>query len=1276
MQKFCDFICKKRNLVIAISGILLILSVFGSMFTHINYDILVYLPEENETIKGENILNEDFNMGAYSIATIENMGSKDILALESRIKEIDGVNLVGSLYDFLGTTIDVEMLPEEISSKLHKDDTDLLFITFNDGISSDSTLDAVEEIRDLADGKVKFGGMSSLVLDTMELSNKEIIIYILIAVLLCLIVLEIALDSYLVPVLLLGNIGASILFNLGSNVFLGQISYITKALVAVLQLGVTTDFSIFLYHAYEKNKELYKTNEEAMSQSIKETFTSVTGSSLTTIAGFLVLCTMQLTLGRDLGIVMAKGVLFGVISVLTLFPSLLLWADKWITKTKHKGLVPKFDKINGFIIKHHKAIFVIFLLLLVPAYLANSKVDIYYKIDRSLPQNLESIIANEELKTKYNIVSPEIVLIDKDMKSDTVEEMTREIEDIDGIDFVVSVASLKSKGLNTEMLSGEVLSYLESDKYQLMFLNSLYDIASDELNEQIVDVNDIVKKYDEKAIVAGEGPLMRDLITISDTDFKNVNYSSIICITLILFFVLKSISLPILLILAIEFAIFLNMGISYLGGTVLPFVAPIVLGTIQLGATIDYAILITTTYLEHRKSGEEKRKAIMETMNYASISILVSGMCFFAATCGVGFVSKLEMVASICTLISRGAIISMIVVMTVLPSILLIFDSLIMKTTLRGKEDKNMRKNMKKVGKKLVASIMVGSLIISTIPVPVLALCKDETVTSKLNYDGSIKKTQIDERLVNDSKLDTIEDYSMLEDIMNINSDAKFNRNGNELLWYADGKDIFYRGNTSKDLPIAVEVTYRLDGKEYSVEEMLGKSGRVSIELKFINRDKHYVNVGGKIATLYTPFTVAVRTILNDSANSNVKVSNGKIVNNGNKTLVMGFAAPGLKESLQSDEIDNMDKVVISYETEKFELASIYTVATPKLIDSSDLKMLEKLDSLYSGVDALKSNMATISVGSLNLKSGSNELKSKLAESIDGLAKDSGDTLSEDQLDRIKKQAVGGVKSTFTPQFKQSLADNAWNQVKSNLNPSDPKVSEIVSSSVTTAVTRDVQNEIQNYLGTLATYGINFDPSVCSAPTVDQVPICLALQSIESSATSAAKDASISTAAKVSNYVAESVSKSVAVSVAEATSETVAENVAGNIATNVANQVKSASVDSIRDALNVLYSGVEKLDDGIGSLSSGITQFQNEGINKLYDTVNGQVKNTTDRINALVKLGNDYQTFDSKSKNHEGETKFVMIIDGKSIPKEKKIESAQEEKISFFDRIKNLFKIK
>lgn len=601
MKKIGDFVTRHKILIIIVSLLLLIPTIIGIKNTRINYDILVYLPEDIETMKGQKILKDDFDMGAFSISIIDNMNSKDIVKLENEIRKIEGVNLVATIADITGTTIPLEFLPTEITDRIIKDNSTLLFITFKDTTSTDETLNAVEEIRKLESENTKIGGMTAMALDTMDLSNEEIIVYVVIAVLLCIIVLTISLDSYIVPILLLSNIGLAILYNMGTNIFLGEISYITKAISAVLQLGVTTDFSIFLYHKYEKLKKNSKNNDEAMKEAINETLVSVLGSSLTTIAGFLALCTMTLTLGKDIGIVMAKGVLFGLICVVTVFPSLLLIFDKWIEKTRHKSFIPEFKHTKKFVMKNYKLIFVIFLILIVPAVIGNFNTKVYYKLDKSLPDTLDSIVANTELKEKFNIVSPEIILLDKNIKLNDKEEMISKLKEIDGIDFVLSGTSLSKSGID-QILSNDITKIYKSDKYEMIFFNSLYDIATDELNNQIDVVNELVKKYDENAIIAGEGPLMKDLVQISDQDFKNVNYSSLAIIFIIMMFVLKSISLPVILICAIEFAIFINMGIPYYTNTTIPFIASIVIGTIQLGATIDYAILMTTKYLEKRKN--------------------------------------------------------------------------------------------------------------------------------------------------------------------------------------------------------------------------------------------------------------------------------------------------------------------------------------------------------------------------------------------------------------------------------------------------------------------------------------------------------------------------------------------------------------------------------------------------------------------------------------------------------------------------------------------------
>ena len=684
MKKISKFITNNSKLIVIISILLLIPALIGYVHTKINYDILVYLPKDIETIKGQNILTDDFKTGAFSFVFVDNKKAVDVLKLEEKIKDIKGVNKVFSVYDVTDTTIPVEFIPDELKDKLVKKDSTLMVVTFKESTSDEGTIEAVRELRKITKDPSKVSGMTAMVVDTMELSDQEITAYVLIAVVLCFIVLIFASDSYIVPVFLLGNIGMAILYNLGSNIMLGEISYITKAITAVLQLGVTTDFSIFLYHKYEDLKKTNKDKKKAMELAINDTFKSVIGSSLTTIAGFLALCSMDLTLGKDIGLVMAKGVLFGLLCVLIIFPSLLLLFDKQIEKTKHKNFMPRFDKLINVIVKRRNIILVIFLILIIPAVYGNSKVGVYYKLDKSLPKDLGSSIANSRLKEEYNIVSPEMVLLDKNIKKEKVEELVYKLKEVKGIDLVLSPRTLTN--LPTEIMPDDLESIMDSDKYQLIIINSTYEIASDELNEQVRVVNNIVKKYDKKAIVAGEGPLMKDLTVIADHDFKMVNYASILVIFLLMLIVLKSIGLPFILILTIEFAIFVNMSIAYYTGVTLPFIASIVVGTIQLGATIDYAILMSTTYLKERTKEKNKEKAMKETLSSCVPSIFISALCFFGATFGVSVYSKIDMIGSICTLLSRGAIISMIVVIFVLPSLLLLFDKLIMKTTKNMKE--------------------------------------------------------------------------------------------------------------------------------------------------------------------------------------------------------------------------------------------------------------------------------------------------------------------------------------------------------------------------------------------------------------------------------------------------------------------------------------------------------------------------------------------------------------------------------------------------------------
>ena len=690
MQKFSNFVVKNKIIILLISLLMLIPSIIGYVRTKTNYDILVYLPSDIETLKGQNILKNDFNMGAFSVSLVDSsISEKDLVELEDKIRNIDCVTNVVSINDITGTTIPLDMIPKKLLEHVSSDDSKLLLITFKTGTSDEETTNAVEEIEKLSDS-IKVGGMSAMSLDMRKLVESQTFAYVAIAVLFCLIVLMLSLDSYVVPLLLLGNIGMSIIFNMGSNIIFGEISYITKAIAAVLQLGVTTDFSIFLYHKYEASKNGKKTNEEAMSEAIKETMVSVIGSSLTTIAGFLALCTMKFGLGKDIGLVMAKGVVLGVITVLTVYPSLILIFDKLIQKTKHKPLIPKFKFVKPIVMNGYKWIFIIFLILMVPAYLSQKNTEVYYKLDTSIPDDYNYSIVSKKLINDYGLISQSMILIDSKMENSKINMMIDEINKIDGIDNVISINMFNRYGISDDILPVKIKNMLETDKYKMLLVNSKYEIATDELNEQITKLNTIIKKYDKNAILAGEGPLMNDLVEITAIDFRNVNYVSIGVIFIIMLFVLRSFSLPILLVLSIEFAIFINMGVPYWQSTSIPFVSSIVIGTIQLGATIDYAILITTKYLEERKKCKDKKEAVGEALTSSVSSIFVSAMCFFAATFAVFAISKIDMIGSLCLLMARGAIISMLVVIFIVPSVLLMFDKLIIKTTLGFKKGLNL----------------------------------------------------------------------------------------------------------------------------------------------------------------------------------------------------------------------------------------------------------------------------------------------------------------------------------------------------------------------------------------------------------------------------------------------------------------------------------------------------------------------------------------------------------------------------------------------------------
>lgn len=693
MEKFGKVIVKLRIPILVLSILLLIPSAIGYVNTRVNYDILYYLPDEIETMQGQDILMDDFNKGAYAMVVVQDMDAKAANKLIKKVESVEHVAQVISYTGIVGEDVPSEMVPSKFRKYFENDSTDttLFAIFFDNTTSSDDTMNAITQIRKVTEGQAFISGMSAVVTDTKNLSEKETPLYVLIAVVLVCIVLAIFMDSFLVPVFFMLSIGMAIVYNLGSNILLGEVSYITKALAAVLQLGVTLDYSIFLWHSYKEMKAQYPNDhKEAMAVAIGNTLTSVVGSSITTVAGFIALCFMSFTLGLDLGIVMAKGVIFGVIGCVTILPSLILTFDRALEKTMHREVMPGFDKLAAFIVNHSWVFIIIFLALLGPAIYGQSHTSVYYDLSDTLPEELACSQANKKLEENFDMNSIYMILADTNMSTDTANEMLDKLNDVDGVQFALGLDTALKSGIPQEFLPSKMVSELKGEDYQIMMIATDYKIASDDINNQINKVNDIVKSYDSKAMVVGEAPCTKDLITITDKDFKTVSAVSIVAIFVIILFVLKSISLPVILVAAIEFAIFVNMGIPYFTHTQIPFIASVVIGTIQLGATVDYAILMTTRYKKERSQGLAKKEAIQTALAASIPSIIVSALGFFAATFGVGCIASVDMIGSLCTLMARGAIISMFVVIFILPSLFVLCDKLIINTSFGFKPKKNL----------------------------------------------------------------------------------------------------------------------------------------------------------------------------------------------------------------------------------------------------------------------------------------------------------------------------------------------------------------------------------------------------------------------------------------------------------------------------------------------------------------------------------------------------------------------------------------------------------
>lgn len=690
MQKFGRGVVKLRVPILIVSVLLLIPSIFGFLSTRINYDILSYLPSDIETMKGQDIMLDEFGKGGFSLVMLDGMDDKDVEKVKEKIEKVDHVCDV-LWYDTLAdVSLPKEVLPDDIYDFFNTDNSTMMAVFFDEATSADGSLEAVKEVRSIAGEQCFVSGMSSVVEDIKDLTMQEAPMYVVIAVILTSIILALTMDSFLIPLFFMLSVGMAIIYNMGTNFIQGEISFITEALAAVLQLAVTIDYSIFLWHSYKEEKEKHPgDNKEAMAVAIGKTITSVVSSSITTVAGFLALCFMSYELGMDMGIVMAKGVVIGVICCITVLPSMILVFDKALEKTMHKDLVPSLEKPAKFIIKHHAAFIVLFIVVLIPAVYGQINTNVYYNLTDTLPKDLNSVIANTKLDEEYNMATTHMLLVDADMKPKEVNSMLDEMGKVDGVSFSMSLDTLIGPSIPREMVPDSVTKILKSDKWQLMLVGSEYKVASDEENAQIDELSKILKSYDKDGMLIGEAAATKDLIDITDHDFKVVNVVSIAAIFIIILIALRSVSLPIILVAVIEFAITVNMGVPCFTNTTIPFIASVVIGTIQLGATVDYAILMTTRYKTERNAGKDKHEAVTIALTTSMKSIMVSALGFFASTFGVGVYSSVDMISQLCTLMSRGAIISMITVICILPSMLMLFDKVIINTTMGMKKKEN-----------------------------------------------------------------------------------------------------------------------------------------------------------------------------------------------------------------------------------------------------------------------------------------------------------------------------------------------------------------------------------------------------------------------------------------------------------------------------------------------------------------------------------------------------------------------------------------------------------
>ncbi|MCR5522349.1 MAG: MMPL family transporter [Clostridia bacterium] len=1008
IDRLSRFIAGHPKTILFVATLLLIPSFFGYISTFVNYDIMSYLPEDIESVQGEAILDKEFGLAANAFLVIDDMTPKDIVKIKNEIAEVDGVAGVTWVDDIADISIPRTILPDVLTDIFYANDgkSTLLMIQFEQGSATTSTMNAIKEIRTKLNKQCFLSGMSAIITDTKNLSDSEAPKYIAIAVLLALIALSFTMDSYVLPLVLLTALGYAVIYNLGTNFFMpGGISYITQSVAAILQLGVTMDYSVFLMDRFNEEQKNSDSRTEAMAKAVSSTFVSLAGSSLTTVFGFLALCFMSLTLGMDIGTVMAKGVVFGVLTVVVVLPAFLLIFYKPIYRFRHKRIIPSFSRLNKFVIKHRKAVAMLFAALIIPSYIAKSAVPLDYVVSNALPEQLDSVQALGKLKGDFNMATTHFIIIDDSVPSGKVSEMIDEFEKVDGISGIISLNSFVGPAISEDMLPESIKQICFKNGKQLMMVNSVYTPSSNEENAQVDALTEILKKYDPNGYLTGEGAMSKDLITVTDKDFKVTSIISIAAIFILIAIIFKSISVPIILVAGIELAIMINIAVSLFTGANVSFIAPTIISCVQLGATVDYAILMSTRFREELNKGHSKLEAMQIAADASDKSIFQSALVFFCATFGVYCICNIVIVKSICSMLARGAAISGLVIMVFMPALLTCFESIINKTShgwrngdkKSAKPDERTESNSMKASsviKKAVALTTVIAMVTGLTacgakqqekaPVtqetaaaqPVFSakpgsVSKSETVYINVDSSGKTQNVSVTDWLHTDKGEVCVTDKSGLKNIDNIKSDILPVEKDGNIMWNMPETDLYYSGETDKKPPVEIELTYTLDGEKISPEKLAGKSGKVNINVKMKNTLSREFTIDGVKSKVFLPVLVVGGFILPEGEFSGVQVKNGRAIGDGTKEIAVFFGVPGLSESLGLkglglNEITGIElgsSASVSAEAKNFAVGNMYFAAIPisslniELDNDSSLEDLKSVLSVLSEVQSTVSNM-------------------------------------------------------------------------------------------------------------------------------------------------------------------------------------------------------------------------------------------------------------------------------------------------------------------------------